>query len=223
MLESGEVKAQRSALQRYRDRLTDTGMEMPALPGLSLFDCLQHWDWMTWRIRPRASPRVINYYPRYSNDPNSATYPDYCRVKLMLHHPFTAWEDLLSVEGQVYESYVEAFRACQHSHTHPHDFYTDPEADDEAEESDSDDESDDDPEEQAEHPLADFEAFARRRPQDDFTRMDYLDSLGSREMDCNYNWSPHVRQYDISLRSGSRSRPKTLLHKWFQWTRHHSP
>jgi hypothetical protein len=90
----------------------------------------------------------------------------------MLHHPFVAWEDLLSVEGQVYKSYVEAFWACTQLHTHPQDFYTDPEADSEAEELDSDDESDEDIEEQAlnDYPLADFEAFARRRPQDDFTR-----------------------------------------------------
>ena len=86
VLESGEVTAQRSALRRYRDRLIDTGNA--ALLDLSLFDCLQHWDWMMWRVRPRASSRVINYYPRYLNDPELETYSDYCRVKLMLHHPF---------------------------------------------------------------------------------------------------------------------------------------
>ena len=44
VLESGEITAQRSALQRYRDRLTDTRHGNAALLGLSLFDCLQHWD-----------------------------------------------------------------------------------------------------------------------------------------------------------------------------------
>jgi hypothetical protein len=68
VLKSGEVTAQRSALRRYRDRLADTGNGNAALLSLSLFDCLRHWDWMTWRVRPRASPRVINYYPRYSSD-----------------------------------------------------------------------------------------------------------------------------------------------------------
>jgi hypothetical protein len=111
----------------------------------------------------------------------------------MLHHPFVDWIDLLSVDGQVYRSYIDAFRACIQLHTHPQDFYTDPEA----ECSDSDSESDEDPQEADEHPLADFEAFARRRPQEDFTRMD-LDSLGTREMDRNYDWSLHVGQYNIS-------------------------
>lgn len=199
LLESGETTARRSALQRYRDRLTDTQNGNPALPNLSLFDCLRHWDWVTWRVRPRASPRVIHYYPRYLNDPNSPSYADYCRVKLMLHHPFVAWEDLLSVEDQVYQSYVEAFGACTQLHTHPQDFYADPEADGEADESDSDSESDEDVEEQAlnDYPLADFEAFARRRPQDDFTRIDGLDRLGGREIDCTYNWGLHVGRYNI--------------------------
>ena len=114
----------------------------------------------------------------------------------MLHHPFVDWDDLLMVDGQVYRSYIDAFQACHHSHTHPEDFYTDPEAESRG----SDDESDEDPEEQAddEHPLADFEAFARRRPQEDFTCVDLLDSLGTREMDRNYDWSLHVGRYDIS-------------------------
>jgi hypothetical protein len=113
----------------------------------------------------------------------------------MLHHPFVSWTALLTVDGEAYGSYIDAFRACYHSHTHPQDFYTDPEA--EFEVSDG---SDEDPEEQAEdeHPLADFEAFARRRPQEDFTCIGLLDSLGSREMDRNYDWSSHVGRYDIS-------------------------
>ena len=59
----------------------------------------------------------------------------------MLHHPFTGWADLLLVDGQAYGSYIDAFRACHHSHIHPQDFYTDPEA----ECLDLDDESDEDP------------------------------------------------------------------------------
>ena len=195
VLDLGEVAAQRSPLQRYQTRLIDTKNGNATLLDLSLFDSLQSWDWLTWRRRSRARPRVINYYPRYSNDSESLTYADYCRVKLMLHHPFVEYTDLLTVDGQVYESSIEAFRACRHSHTHPEDFYTDPEAESEA----SDEESDEDFEEQPEeHPLADFEAFARRRPQEDFTRIDLLDSLGSREMDRNYDWSSHVGQYEVS-------------------------
>lgn len=195
VLESGEITAQRSPFRRYRDRLADTKNGNAALLDLSLFDCLRSWDWLTWRVRPRASRRVINYYPRYLNDPESPGYADYCRVRLMLHHPFVDWDDLLTVDHQVYRSYMDAFQACRHSHTHPEDFYTDPDPESEV----SDNESDEDPEEQAEeHFLADFEAFARRRPQEDFTRVDHLDGLGAREMDRDYDWSLHVGRYDIS-------------------------
>jgi hypothetical protein len=220
VLESGEVTAQRSTLRRYRDRLADTGNGNAALLSLSLFDYLQHWDWMTWRVRPRASPRVINYYPRYSNDQGSPGYSDYCRVKLMLHHPFVDWPDLLSVDGQVYQSFVDAFRACVRLHTHPQDFYTDPAA----ESDDSEDDSDDDPQEQPdEHPLADFEAFARRKPWEDFTSIDFIDSLGTRDMDRAYDWSPHVGRYDIPPEVWATSRLKTLSYSASRWTPHRCP
>lgn len=47
------------------------------------------------------------------------------------------------VDNQVYGSYIDAFRACHRSRTHPEDFYTDPDPESEA----SDGESDGDPEE----------------------------------------------------------------------------
>jgi hypothetical protein len=53
----------------------------------------------------------------------------------------------------------------------------------------SDSKSNKDPEEQVEedYPLADFEAFVYRRPQEDFICIDLLDNLGSRELDRDYN------------------------------------
>ena len=42
VLESSEITAQRSALWRYRDRLTDIENRNAALPDLSLFNCLRH-------------------------------------------------------------------------------------------------------------------------------------------------------------------------------------
>jgi len=140
--------------------------------------------------------RVINYYPRYLKDSNSPSYPDYCRVKLMLHHPFVEYAELLTVDGQVYGSYIEAFQACRRLHTHPEDFYTDLGAEPDPTESESEVGVEGETEE--DFPLADFEAFARRRPREDFTCIDPLDSLGSREMDLIYDWSAHVGRYDIS-------------------------
>ena len=99
VLESGQISAKRSVLQRYRNRLVDTDNGNDALRDLSLFQCLRFWDWMIWKLRPSAKPRVINYFPWYKNDPCIEAYSDYCRVRLMLYHPFVDWDDLLSVEG----------------------------------------------------------------------------------------------------------------------------
>jgi hypothetical protein len=63
---------------------------------------------------------------------------------------------------------------------------------------DSDDKDPDDlePDPEVGAPLADFEAYARRRP-DDLGQLDGLSSLGTRHLDRVYDWSPHVRKYNI--------------------------
>jgi hypothetical protein len=146
-------------------------------------------------LKVRLRARVINYYHRYRGDSKSPGYSDYCLVKFMLYHPFTDWSDLLSVENETYRSYSEAFRTCKRMHTHPEDFYDDPEGEGSVSDSNS---ADEDLQEEADgSPLADFEAFARRRPGDDSAARGYLlDSLGSREMDLSYDWSTDIGRYD---------------------------
>jgi ATP-dependent DNA helicase PIF1 len=111
VLESGQISAKRSVLQRYRGRLVDTANGNAALRDLSLFQCLRFWDWIIWKLRPRAKLQVINYFSQYKSNPHLEEYSDYCRMRLMLHHPFVDWDDLLSVDGQVYTTYVDAFCA----------------------------------------------------------------------------------------------------------------
>lgn len=135
VLESSDVAARPSPLQRYRNRLAFTKNGNSSLHGLSLFECLRLWDYTIWMPRPRALRRVINYFLRYSSDSRSTSNTDFCRVKLMLHHSFVAWQDLLSVDGLAYASYVDAFRVCLRLYTHPSNFYTDP--DDECSNSDA--------------------------------------------------------------------------------------
>lgn len=98
-------------------------------------------------------------------------------------------------DGQAYGFYTNAFRTCCHLHTHPEDFYTDPEPESKT----LDEKSEDDLEEPADvHPLADFEAFARRRPKEDFIRVELLGTLRSREMDHDHDWSFHIGRYNMS-------------------------
>lgn len=180
------VTAKRSPLRRYQDRLTDQVNQV--LASVTLFDWLRVWNWTSWTVRPRAPQRVINYFPRYSSDPSSQDYDHYCRVRLMLHHPFTNLTDLLAFDGCAYGSYVDAFRACRQLHTHPDDFYTDPVADDQDTESEDDESVCSEGED---GPLADFEVFARRQARGDPT-CSLTDDLGSRERDRAYDWTSHV-------------------------------
>ena len=192
-VEDETVTAQRSPLRRYQDRLTDQVNQ--ALASVTLFDWLRAWNWPIWTVRPRAPLRVINYFPRYSSDPMSRAYEDYCRVRLMLHHPFERVTDLLSFDRCDYGSYTDAFRACTRLHTHPDDFYSDPVANDQDTDSEDDesvcDESDN-------GPLADFEVFARRRPGNDDLTCSFTDNLGSRDLDRAYDWTSHVGRNTIT-------------------------
>ena len=81
----------------------------------------------------------------------------------MLYHPFVDWADLLSVDDQVYGSYIDAFQACSRLHSHPEDFYTDPDNEDDNTDSDTDTKTEDDldPEDGSDtnYLLADFEGF----------------------------------------------------------------
>ncbi len=75
----------------------------------------------------------------------------------MLYYLFVDQADLLTVNSQVYRSYINAFYAYYYLYTHPEDFYTDPDLESKA----SDSKSNKDLDKQVDkYPLADFEAFA---------------------------------------------------------------
>ena len=118
-------------------------------------------------------------------------------MKLILHHPFEHFDELLSVDGVAYPSYKDAFADCCQYHSHPEDYYVDPEPD-EDDLPDDDDDPDDvgvGPDSEVEVPLVDFEAYARRQPDHDSVQLDGLDSLKTHHMDCVYDWSPYAEKY----------------------------
>ena len=196
VLEDGDIKAQRSPTRRYQDQNGDAPLAF-GLRSATLLGWLQFWDWRTFKTRARAPSRVINYWPRYPAGPGSPKYEDFCRVKLMLHHPFEHFDELLSVDGVAYLSYKDAFADCCRHHSHPEDYYVDPEPD-EDDLPDDDDDPDDvgvGPDPEVEAPLADFEAYARRRPDHDSVQLDGLDGLGTRHMDRAYDWGPYAEKY----------------------------
>ena len=77
----------------------------------------------------------------------------------MLHHPFTDLTDLLQIDGQLFESFVDAFIAYKRVHHYSEDYYCDPQDKDPVDDNSSDSEPESQDNEQG--PLADFEVFSR--------------------------------------------------------------
>jgi hypothetical protein len=110
----------------------------------------------------------------------------------MLHHSFVSWNNLLTVDNNVYGSFPDVFRAYQANYTHLLNCYTDLSKKDKSdEEEDKDEDKDnvtDTDNDAIQAPLADFEAFACRRPGNNNDLLnDPLDALGTREIDCTYD------------------------------------
>ena len=116
-------------------------------------------------------------------------------MKLALHHPFQAVEDLLLIDGQRFDTFAEAYDHCTFYHLDNHreeDFYDPVEKPTPGGEEFEDDEDDweihyrdlDDPQ-------ADWEVLAARSRRNDLTVIEDLDALGTRSVD-RYDWSDHV-------------------------------
>jgi hypothetical protein len=190
VFEDDSIKAQASAYDRYKKRLTPEALRAMKdnridLTDLTLLDWLQHFDFYTWRRRCRAKLRVINYFLRYKPLPGLPEFEDYCRIKLMLHYAFTDISDLLRVGSLEAPTFTAAFAECQRIHRHCEpDFLDDPpgEATEDSDEFEDIDEDEVD---------ADFEAYSRRRHNDSLVRNEDPDSLGDRNIDRDYNWAAH--------------------------------
>ncbi|KAG5927022.1 hypothetical protein E4U60_000278 [Claviceps pazoutovae] len=146
-----------------------------------------------WRWRPKALPRILNYFPIYQNADD--TQEDYARVKLMLHHPHRRFEDLKQIDGVSYTTYVEAYQHCQQHHQdHPQDYYgrfdesdATPVDDEHAEEYT---EKDEDLPREAWQELANI--IPQHAPDEETVQI-----LGNRDIDLAYSWAIHVGRYVV--------------------------
>lgn len=146
-------------------------------------------------IRPLArqetKDRICRYFPLYSSNPDDPLYEQYCRVKLMLNHPFRQVSDLLLVQdvgehGTQCTTYAEAYSPCQAYHSdHPSDHYNEDLT------ARDDDEFEDAPHEEEEQGRS-WEDIAAEQAAAEETE---TRSLGSRDIDRNHDWSPHVGRY----------------------------
>lgn len=99
-------------------------MERPeSMESLSLHEICQKYSWSKsqWRRRKSTTHVVVRTYPRYSPNPEDDRYEDYCRTKVILHHPFRSLDDLNILNGEE-KTWAEVFAECRaQNHTHPAD------------------------------------------------------------------------------------------------------
>ena len=105
-----------SWLQRYTSRAI-------ALNDLSLYEvcCKYNWRGNEWRRRREKTTVILRTYPRLSPNPDHPDYEQYCRIKVLLHHPFRNLDDLTKREDGTEHSFAEVFADCQVHHHHPRD------------------------------------------------------------------------------------------------------
>ncbi|KAN0067963.1 hypothetical protein V8E54_013891 [Elaphomyces granulatus] len=158
-----------------------TGYEAPnrnPLDNVSLLEWLRYYNFKTCTKRPRAKPRCISYYPRYPKTPQAADYAEYCRVKILLHHPFYDMPGLETLQ-------------------HEDDFLDEPDEPDEPDDDEDLEEADQiqgDDGRVAEVGAA--ELLAGRNPR--IVRNDDPDQdLGIRPSDLEYDWASHAGLYDV--------------------------
>ncbi|KAF6528008.1 hypothetical protein HZS61_008310 [Fusarium oxysporum f. sp. conglutinans] len=163
---------------------------------LTYLDFLANWNtskrdgtkWTRWGRQ--AKPRVLYYFPRYSSNRQHDQYDDFCRVKLMLAHPHRDPNQLRKVNGVEYASYALAAEFCYGNHQHPDDYYGTPNTDERRPDPDQFEREFYEPDLVEE----DWLELARQLP-DCPPSQEAIDLLGRRDIDIQYDWTPHVGRY----------------------------
>ncbi|KAI8405864.1 hypothetical protein FOFC_13325 [Fusarium oxysporum] len=168
----------------------------PLHEELTYLDFLANWNtskrdgrkWTRWSRQ--AKPRVLYYFPRYKSNHQHHQYDDFCRVKLMLAHPHRDPNELRKINGVEYNSYASAAEFCYGNHRHPDDYYGTPNAEERRPDPDEFEEEFHEPDLLEE----DWLELARQLP-DCPPSQEAIDLLGRRDIDIQYDWTPHVGRY----------------------------
>ncbi|KAF5711868.1 ATP-dependent DNA helicase PIF1 [Fusarium mundagurra] len=201
------IRPTKDVYQKYLDR-------PQRLQDSSYFHFLTKVDYckqpQQWRVFPTASDRILNYFPRYDQ-----YNEDFARVKLMLHHPHSRFEELLTIEYTTFETYLEAYQHCRlvHQNAHPHDYYSSPQLI-------LEEEFEEDPDDEDEVPEPSWEALGAGLPQDE-PHVEEVPMLGNRPIDLTYDWSDNIgkfpqlciqkREYWKSLRDNYSQQPESSV------------
>ncbi|TWU71531.1 hypothetical protein ED733_000738 [Metarhizium rileyi] len=157
------------------------------------------------RLAANAKKRVLSYFPRYKSIEASPQFNDFCRGKLMMAHPHRSPQELYAVGGQRFDSFAAAYKLCREHHdTHADDHYGEPETNElRAEDDEFELEVHEEPTVEE-----DWHELARMLPDRPLEEED-IDMLGRRDIDINYDWTPHVGRYTPT--TGSNARRETAL------------
>ncbi|KAJ7434964.1 hypothetical protein B0H11DRAFT_1756738, partial [Mycena galericulata] len=154
---------------------------------LSLQEVFQQYGWRQneWRKRRKSTDTVVRTFPRYSPNPENELYDEYCRTKVILHHPFRDLASLRCPDDEE-KSWPELFAECRAGgHTHSKDTLRSWEDENRSrqEEEDDDEETNPDVERMTEE---DWQMFARDHPNAAIPRFDVSD-LGTRPLDAAWD------------------------------------
>nr|OQO27419.1 hypothetical protein B0A51_07870 [Rachicladosporium sp. CCFEE 5018] len=164
---------------------------------VTFFAFVSDWDWThkdSYRPRPRAKTRMLQYWPKYTAETDGDSYEDWCRVKIVLHHQFTTYPVLPhsfadDEEETEHDSWSAAYEYCKTRHCehlqHPRDYFCEP-ADDAAA---GDDAQDDD---EPDSTIRDLYNAMKDGAEGDETA-----SLGQRSIDLEHDWAAHVGKYGM--------------------------
>ena len=181
-----------SSIQRYMKRPA-------AMETLSIHDVLTRYTWRKseWRKRKEKTEVVLRVYPRFSPNPEDDHYEDFCRTKILLHHPL---RDLASIRENEDQSWSEIYAQCRASgHEHPRDKLR-------CWEEENREEDEEDEEEVVNTHLvdmeeADWQVWARLRPNADIPLYG-TDDIGRRPIDDGWDIdASRARWNDINLMS----------------------
>jgi hypothetical protein len=125
-------------------------------------------------------------YPRFSPNPEDDRYDEFCRTKVLLHHPF---RDLETIRDTGDQPWAELFARCRASqHIHPKDTLRCWEEENREEDVEDEDEEFENPDIQ-DMDEADWQAWARLRPNSTIPLYG-TDDLGRRPLDDG--WDIHA-------------------------------
>ncbi|RKK08103.1 hypothetical protein BFJ66_g18472, partial [Fusarium oxysporum f. sp. cepae] len=108
----------------------------------------------------------------------------------MLAHSHRDPSELRKIDGIKYDSYASAAEVCYANHQHPDDYYGTPDAEERRPDPDEFEEEFHEPELLEE----DWLELARQLP-DCPPSQEAIDLLGRRDIDIQYDWTPHVGRY----------------------------